>query len=106
MAGVAANEDAVVQGIFLRNALADMVDRVPVDRLPLDAVGAQDLVSHTLDPGLRSGRSQVLAIVIRRDLDVDAHTVVTLGDNHARTTGRADGAFELWSSACDPQIKN
>lgn len=52
VAGVATDEDTVVQRVPLRDALADVVGRVPIDGLPFDAVRAENLVGHILDFGL------------------------------------------------------
>lgn len=40
VAGVTADEDAVVQRVSLRDTLADVVGRVPIDVLPFDMVWA------------------------------------------------------------------
>lgn len=49
VAGVSSDEDAVLTGVSLRNALPDVVRRMPVDGFPFNVVRAQDLICHALD---------------------------------------------------------
>jgi hypothetical protein len=49
VAAVAAHENALVQGIALCDTLADGVDGVPLDALPLDVVWLEDLLCVFLD---------------------------------------------------------
>lgn len=71
-----------------------MVRRVPIDSFPFYVVGAQDLVRHALDFCLRCGR-RLAFVFFRRDLDIDPHAAVPLGNDHAGATRRADRALDL-----------
>lgn len=96
VAGVAAKEDAVVEGVLVGNALADGVDRVPLDALPLDAVGLEDALGRGLDL-LDGGRLAGVEVGVGGggDLDVEADHVVLAGDDHDGAVLRVDGALHL-----------
>lgn len=97
MARISSDEDMILQRVPLRNALSDMICRVPVDLFPIHAIGTENMVGHALDLGLgcRGRWFLVFSSFPRADLDVDADAVVSLGDYHAGTPGGANGAFNL-----------
>jgi hypothetical protein len=96
VAGIAAQEHAVVEGVLVGNALADGVHRVPLETLPLDRVGLQDPLGGLLDLLGGGGLARVeVGVGGRGDLDVEANHVVLAGDNHDGAVLRVDGAFHL-----------
>ena len=85
VARVAAEEHAVVERVPLGDALADRVDRIPLDALPLDPVRAQDLLGRLLDLLCRRRLARVEVRVRRlRQLDVQPHHPVLPRDHHDR----------------------
>lgn len=81
--GVAAQENSLIQGIFIRNSLANRVDGIPFYMLPLDGVGLENLLGGSLYLCFSGCLSWTpVGIRGRRDLDVEANHVVLTRDDH------------------------
>ncbi len=96
VAGIATEEDTVVEGVLVGDTLADGVDRVPLNTLPLDRVGLQDALGRGLD--LLGGGSLAgveVGVGGGGDLDVEADHVVLAGDDHDGAVLGVDGALHL-----------
>jgi hypothetical protein len=98
VASIAAKENPVVQGVLVRDTLADGIDRVPFHSLPLDRVGLQNPLGGSLH--FFSGRCLPwveVGVGRRGDLDVKADHVVLAGDNHDGPMLGVNGTFHLGS---------
>ena len=96
VARIAAEEDAVVERVLLGDALADRVDRIPLDTLPLNPVGPQNFLGGRLDL-FRRGRFARVEVRVRRrrQLDVQPHHAVLPRYHHDRAVLRMYRAFHL-----------
>ena len=96
MAGITTHENPLVQGIFISDTLADGVDRVPFDAVPLDVIRLENPLSGSLDLVRRGRLSRVPVGVCRRcDLHVKADHIVFTRDDHNRAAVGVDRAFCL-----------
>src|SRR2546423_7671251 len=96
MTDVAAHEDAMVERVFVRDALANWIDRVPLHPVPFEVVRLEDLdccCLHLFDGGCFAG---VEVRVCRGcGLDVQADHVVLSWDDHDGAVIRVDCAFHF-----------
>lgn len=96
MAGVSAEEDAMVQGVTVRDTLTDGIHRVPFDPLPIYRVGGQDLLGRCLHLFRCGGLAGVpVRVCGRGDLNVEPHHVGLTGNNHDGAVRRVYCAFHL-----------
>lgn len=80
---VAAQENSLIQGILIRDSLANRVDRIPFHMLPLDRVRLQNLLGGSLYLCFGGCLSWApVGIRGRRYLDVEANHVVLTRDDH------------------------
>lgn len=96
VASITTEEDAVVESVLVRDTLANGVDGEPLEVLPLDGVGLEDLLGGSLDLLGGGGLAGVeVGIGGRGDLDVETDHVVLTGDDHDGAVLRVDGALHL-----------